>query len=233
MANNIRPVQWELENPRVHVYNFNVQQTLPSNIVLTVGYAGSRGRHLLRSADVNTVQPDRLADGTLFFPAGRPRKNPNFSTIELKSSDGDSWYNAGILEVRKRWASGVSFQTSYTFSRNIDTTQASTFFSDGTNGTTTAFPEFEGFNYNKGLADYHAKHNWVTNFTWELPFGKEFAGRSRPVRPRMGTRRNRADAEWESVDRFRESEPVAVAVGALARARHRQRSRQHGGGPDV
>ena len=45
--------------------------------------------------------------------------------------------------VWKRWASGVSFQTSYTFSRNIDTTQASTFFSDGTNGTTTAFPEFD------------------------------------------------------------------------------------------
>ena len=176
VANNIRPVQWDLENPRVHVYNFNVQQMLVSNIVLTVGYAGSRGLHLLRSADVNTVQPDRLADGTLFFPVGRPRKNPNFSTVELKSSDGDSWYNAGILEVRKRWSSGSSFQTSYTFSRNLDTTQASTFFSDGTNGTTTAFPEYEGFNYNKGLADYHAKHNWVTNFTWEMPFGRQLTG---------------------------------------------------------
>ena len=175
-ANNIRPVQWDLDNPRVHVYNLNVQQTLVSNIVLTAGYAGSRGLHLLRSADVNTVEPDRLADGTLFFPVGRPRKNPNFSTIELKSSDGDSWYNAGILEVRKRWDAGLSFQTSYTFSRNLDTTQASTFFSDGTNGTTTAFPEFEGFNYNKGPADYHAKHNWVTNFTWELPFGKQLHG---------------------------------------------------------
>lgn len=172
IGNSIRPVQWELENPRVHIYNFNVQQTLFSNVVLTAGYAGSRGVHLLRSGDVNTTVPDRLPDGSLFFPAGRPRPNPSFSTIELKSSDGDSWYNAGLLEVRKRWSQGISFQTSYTFSRNIDTTQASTFFSDGTNGTTNAFPEFEGFNYNKGLADYHAKHNWVTNFTWELPFGK-------------------------------------------------------------
>jgi len=176
VANNIRPVQWELENPRVHVYNFNLQQTLFSNIVMTVGYAGSRGLHLLRSADVNTVPPDRLADGTLFFPVGRARQNPNFSTIELKSSDGDSWYNAGILEIRKRWNGGLQFQTSYTLSRNIDTTQASTFFSDGTNGTTTAFPEFEGFSYNKGPADYHATHNWVTNFTWEMPFGKQLTG---------------------------------------------------------
>jgi hypothetical protein len=114
------------------VYNFNVQQTLWNDVALTVGYAGSRGLYLLRSADVNIAEPQRLADGTLFFPAGAPRRNTAFSTIELKSSDGDSWYNAGLLELRKRWSNGVSFQSSYTFSRNIDTTQASTFFSDGT-----------------------------------------------------------------------------------------------------
>ena len=176
IGNTIRPVQWDIENPRVHVYNFNVQQTLWKDLTVTAGYAGSRGLHLWRSSDVNTAVPTRLADGTLFFPAGAPRRNTAFSTIELKSSDGDSWYNAGILEIRKRWSNGVSFQSSYTFSRNIDTTQASTFFSDGTNGTTTAFPEFEGFNYNKGLADYHAKHNWVTNFTWELPIGQNLTG---------------------------------------------------------
>ena len=87
VANNIRPVQWDLENPRVHVYNFNVQQALPSNIVPTVGYAGSRGRHLLRQADVNTSSTGQARGWDVVSPpAGRPRKNPNFSTIELKSS---------------------------------------------------------------------------------------------------------------------------------------------------
>jgi hypothetical protein len=37
-------------------------------------------------------------------------------------------------------------------------------------------PEFEGFNYNKGLADYHAKHNWVVNATYELPFARQAEG---------------------------------------------------------
>lgn len=83
-----------------------------------------------------------------------------------------------MLELRKRWSHGTSFQSSYTLSRNIDTTQASTFFSDSTNGTTSAFPEFPGLSYNKGLADYHAKHNWVFNFTWELPFTKNLGGLS-------------------------------------------------------
>jgi hypothetical protein len=176
IGNSIRPVQFDLENPYVHVYNANLQRELWWDTVVTVGYAGSRGIHLLRSNDVNIAVPQILPSGVIFFPANAPRQNTAFSTIELKSSDGNSWYNAGILEIRKRWSRGFNFQSSYTFSRNIDTTQASTFFSDATNGTTTAFPEFPGLNYNKGLSDYHAKHNWVVNFTWALPFARDLRG---------------------------------------------------------
>ena len=50
-----------------------------------------------------------------------------------------------------------------------DTTQASTFFSDATNGTTSAMPEFIP-GYNKGPSDFNARHNWVFNFTWQIPF---------------------------------------------------------------
>ncbi len=180
-ANSIRPVQFDLKNPYLNVYNLNIQRELPWDTVVTLGYAGSRGVHLLRSNDVNTAVPIVNADGSLFFPAGAPRQNTAFSTIELKSSDGNSWYNAMIFEVRKRWDRTFMLQSSYTFSRNIDTTQASTFFSDATNGTTTAFPEFPGLNYNKGLADYHAKHNWVVNFNWEIPFARDLTGLSKTL----------------------------------------------------
>lgn len=175
-ANSIRPVQFDLDNPYLNVYNLSVQRELPWDTVVTLGYAGSRGIHLLRSNDVNTAVPIINPDGTPFYPANAPRRNTAFSTIELKSSDGDSWYNAMIFEVRKRWNRSFNIQSSYTFSRNIDTTQASTFFSDATNGTTTAFPEIPGLNYNKGLADYHAKHNWVVNFTWDIPFARDTTG---------------------------------------------------------
>jgi hypothetical protein len=180
-ANSIRPVQFDLDNPYVNVYNLSVQRELPWDTVVTLGYAGSRGIHLLRSNDVNTAAPTIRADGTPFYPAGAPRQNTAFSTIELKSSDGNSWYNAMIFEVRKRFSRSFSIQSSYTFSRNIDTTQASTFFSDATNGTTTAFPEFPGLNYNKGLADYHSKHNWVVNLIWNLPFGRNLEGTAKTL----------------------------------------------------
>lgn len=176
VGNSIRPIQYDLKNPNVHVYNLNVQHELPFDTLVTLGYAGSRGIHLLRSSDVNTAVPVIQPDGSIFYPPGAPRANTAFSTIELKSSDGNSWYNALVFEVRKRWNRRFNAQSSYTFSRNIDTTQASTFFSDATNGTTSAFPEFPGLNYNKGLADYHAKHNWVVNFVWQIPFAKNLDG---------------------------------------------------------
>ena len=175
-AISMRPVQFDLDNPRSHIFNVNVQREVWGRTAVTVGYAGARGRHLLRSGDVNLARPTgTTADGRPFIAAGTPRVNPAFSTIELKSSDGESWYNAFIFEVRRRWADGLSLQSSYTFSKSVDTTQASTFFSDATNGTTSALPEFVP-GYNKGPSDFDVRHNWVLNFTWELPMGRESEG---------------------------------------------------------
>jgi hypothetical protein len=174
-AISIRPIQYDLENPRVHVYNVNVQRELWWRTALTVGYAGSRGLHLLRSSDVNTALPVMQPDGTPFIPPNTPRQNRSFSTIELKSSDGNSWYNALILDVRRRWSNGVAVQSSYTYSKSKDTTQASTFFSDATNGTTSAMPEFIP-DYNRGLSDFDVRHNWVLSFTYELPFANGLTG---------------------------------------------------------
>jgi hypothetical protein len=66
-------------------------------------------------------------------------------------------------------------QSSYTLSRSEDTTQASTFFSDATNGTTSAMPEWIP-DYNKGRSDFDATHSWVMNFTWQLPFARNLTG---------------------------------------------------------
>ena len=179
-ALSIRPYQYDIETPRIHVWNVNVQRELLARTVLTLGYAGARGQKLLRNTDANTAVPVELADGTLVFPAGATRQNGAFSAIERKTSDGDSWYNALIAELRRSSTRGLGFQASYTYSRNVDTTQASTFFSDATNGTVSAFPEF-GRDYNKGLADYHAKHNLVVNLTWDLPFARQSRGAAKAL----------------------------------------------------
>lgn len=172
---SIRPVQWDVETPSIHVWNANVQRELPAQMAVTLGYAGSRGRHLLRSNDLNTAVPTTGADGRPFFAAGSPRPNTAWTTIEAKTSDGDSWYTALIVDVRRRFANGWSFQSSYTWSDSEDTTQASTFFSDATNGTTSAFPEIIP-GYNRGPSDFNVEHNLVANATWDIPWGRGLPG---------------------------------------------------------
>ena len=104
-AISIRPIQFDLENPRVHVYNVNVQREVWRRTAVMAGYAGSRAACTCCAATTSTPRCRVIqADGTPFIPAGTPRQNTAFSTIELKSSDGDSWYNALILDVRRRWS---------------------------------------------------------------------------------------------------------------------------------
>lgn len=193
---SVRPIQYDVELPRVHMWNINVQQELFTDWVVMVGYAGSRGRHLWRNSDVNVPTPTTLPDGTLFYPAGLTRPNTRYSAIELKSSDGDSWYKALIVEVKKRWSDGLQLQSSYTWSTSEDTTQNSTFFSDSTTATTSAMPEFIK-DYNKGFSDFHAKHNWITNFVWEPLGGWRLSGIFRyrsgsPLTPFVQTNRSRS-----------------------------------------
>jgi hypothetical protein len=207
----IRPIQWDIQTPRLHTWNLNAQQELPGRMILTVGYAGARGRNLLRNGDVNVPVPETLPDGTAFYPPTASRPNRSFSAIELKSSDGQSWYDALIVELRRVSAGGLSFQSSYTFSRNIDTTQASTFFSDATNGTVSWMPEFANPSYNRGPADYHAKHNWVFNFTWDLPIARESSGVAKALL---------ADWQLAGIGRIRSGPPLTVFVQA-----NRSRSR--------
>ncbi len=167
---SIRPVQWDVVTPSIHVWNANVQRELGGRTTVMAGYAGSRGLHLLRSNDLNTAAPATGPDGLPFFAAGLPRINTAWTTIEAKTSDGDSWYTAFIGEVRRRVSRGVSLQASYTWSDSEDTTQASTFFSDATNGTTSAFPEFIP-GYNRGPSDFNVRHSVVANATWEMMWG--------------------------------------------------------------
>ena len=206
---SIRPYQWEIETPRVHVFNLNLQRQLGWSTLATLGYAGSRGYKLWRNSDINVPVPTTLGDGTLFYPPTAARPNPGFSSIEQKRSDGRSWYDAFVFELR-RSARGLSFQSSYTWSRNIDTTQASTFFSDATNGSVSYFPEFEP-DYNKGPADYHSTHNWVFNLTWDLPLGQDATGASRALLH-----------GWQlaAIGQVRSGPPLTLFVGA-----NRSRSR--------
>ena len=139
---SVRPIQYDVQYPRVHMWNVNVQQEFWSDWA-----RDARRRGIARPAPVaqfGSERPDADDAGRRHAVLRRRAAAPEstFSAIEVKSSDGDSWYRALIVDVRKRWSQGLQMQSAYTWSRAEDTTQNSTFFSDSTTATTSAMPEF-------------------------------------------------------------------------------------------
>ena len=217
VGNTIRPVQWDLDAPRLKMWNVSLQRSLPASVIATVGYAGSRGTHLFRNTDVNIPTPTLGADGRYFFAAGLPRQNRNFGTIELKSSDGNSWYKALIVELRRNWHQGLSLQSSYTLSHTEDTTQASTFFSDATNGTTVAFPgtgpELQQGPFGLGRTSQLGDERRVGH-----PVCARNQRRGSRAAGRMAGVRDQHHAQRTAVDGVRPEQLVALAVVALDRS---------------
>jgi len=120
----------------VQQWNTSVQKSLDANATVEVGYVGSRGYHLQRSHLINNTLPGpgplgpRRPFKTLSFvpdttlPTGSTDaviQSQTFpvSTINLLENSAQSWYDAGYVNVRRRYSRGLSLLANYTFSKNL------------------------------------------------------------------------------------------------------------------
>ncbi len=150
-----------LPNPRVLTYNVDVQRELPGNVILSVGYVGTLGRHLLRRLNIN-----QLPVGALDLAANKGVNanalvpHQGYGSINMIETGDDSNYNALQVTATKRYSKGLSFGVSYTFSKTLDTTQG-----------TTAVPQNS---YNAGpdygLSSISRKNVLNFNYVYELPW---------------------------------------------------------------
>ncbi len=161
--------------PYIMQWSFSLQQEILPGTAVTVTYAGSRGVHLSRTADVNVPPGILLSDGRRFFdsntPEGTVRPNPTFSSITDRRWDGMSWYNGLKLGLRKRFSSGFQYQIAYNWQKFMDEGSAiRTTGGDFTNASTFA-TDWRDHKIDRGLSAYHVAHTFSSNFTFELPFG--------------------------------------------------------------
>ena len=172
-ARSLRTIDYHIKQPKGWTYNINVQRELVANWAMMVGYAGSRGYDLVRSIEGNPVVPVVQGDGTLFFPAGAPRRNPAWSSIDYRTSGGRSTYNALQTSLMKRFSGDHQVQISYTLSKAMDNADAQL----STDTLTSAIyppnpydPEAEW-----AVASFDARHVFSANATWELPAFRDHA----------------------------------------------------------
>ena len=165
---------YDWRTPNMWHYSVAAERDLGRNVAASIAYAGSRGVNLVRSGDANMPNPVLQADGSPLFPAGAPRRNPSFGAIEVRSTDGPSWYNALILSIRRRLAAGFQLQAGYTFSRITDEMQGT--LPIEALGSSTRLYDRDIPSFDRGPADFDRTHDLHVNAVWDLPFFKSRGG---------------------------------------------------------
>ncbi len=167
------------KQPHILQYNLTVQQQLPGSFALTIGYVGSRGIDLFRISEQNPFKTVQCT-GPFCLP-GQPfwgmdptspqgRVNPNFSSATMVTTGASSWYNALQASLTSRSYHGLNIQTTYTFSRSIDTTQGQAYVYDcfGATGSGQGIDPLNP-NGDKGPSCFDATHNLRINFLYRFP----------------------------------------------------------------
>lgn len=161
---------------RVQQYNVNVQQAVPGNVLITAGYAGSRGTHVLISGnDLNTASPFACVGSSSYtlgcLPGGAPYIPPydTFSTILLFGDVGKTNYDSFQIKAEtKALKHGLYALIAYSYSHTYDNG-----LSDGLGSLLSApyFPLPNWQNLDWALSQINLNHSFIGSVIYDLPFG--------------------------------------------------------------
>jgi outer membrane receptor protein involved in Fe transport len=167
--------------PYAMQYNFNIQRELGGGNVLTVGYVGSEGVHLVESYDSNAPIPQIAPDGRQIFgtfapptvssgPAINPlpRQNPAYSYISLKEPWGHSNYNSLQASLHRRLIHNLQAQISYTWSKSLDNDSTSS----SLEGAGQDISDPYNASLDRGLSGFNRGQSFSASAVYLLPFHK-------------------------------------------------------------
>lgn len=160
-------IEYRQGQPHMLSYNLTLERQLPSSMMISVRYAGSRGLNIIQTVDGNPLLPQVLADGTEFWPANARNRNPYWGYCECKTSGGDSWYNSLQMSLQRRMTRNLQFQASYTFAKLLDDTQGLHGGEAGGSSVTGTDPFH--LKTDKGPADFNSPHYFAFNALYSLP----------------------------------------------------------------
>jgi len=143
-------------------YNLNVEKTLGSQSIFTLGYVGSQSRKLISNIDINPAPLGSSSIGTTAQNAKRPygTRFSNYGTINQVSSIGNSNYSSLQTTFKTTGWHSVTSQFSYTWAHGLDIlTQYR-----NANITNPLNPRAD-----YGNMDYDTRHAFVSYLTYDVP----------------------------------------------------------------
>jgi Carboxypeptidase regulatory-like domain len=159
----------------VQQWNLSMDYQLPANNVLTVGYVGQHGTHLMVAMPYkqNIVSNGVVTQGP--FLSGNPVLRNEISQISGTASIANQKYNALQTTVRKRFSSGLEYQVAFTYSHGMSDS-IGYYGQGGQAGSQSAYWQYlycQACEW--GPTYFDAKFMFVPSFVYQLPFGKGHA----------------------------------------------------------
>lgn len=189
-----------IRTPYLHQYNANVQYQLAKDLLLEVGYVGTRGLNLFRQLAINQA---RLASAqspivnevtgatiTTNTPANAALRAPfqgvGVNNFALNQSTAQSSYNSLQTSLTKRFSQGVQFLASYTWAKSIDNASGlgggagigGVINPGGVGETVGVLGNQLDNRANRGVSDFDRTHRFVLSGLWELPGPKDGLAKS-------------------------------------------------------
>jgi carboxypeptidase family protein len=166
---------------RVFQYSASIQQELFYKMVLTAAYVGSQGRNLFLRSVANQIVSVRPNGAVVReFDIAQPDSSilKPFAEVDYKTAGGSDSYNALQMLLVRRFNTGLTLSSQYTFARSFGNT-------GGSNDALTSgnlarrvgeFPanavSLANFDYDEGFNNFDVRHSFNLSALYSLPIGR-------------------------------------------------------------
>ena len=150
-----------MRNDYIESFNLQVQQELGWSTVFSVAYAGSLGRHLPVTRELN---PAVYIPGTSTTANTNQRRplGPSLGSTSLLAPIAYSNYNAVQVNIERHFHNNFSLMANYSFSKAMDISSDTK-----TLGQTITIPSNPAFDY--GPADFDRRYIANVSTIWAIP----------------------------------------------------------------
>lgn len=181
-----------LRTPYNQQWNFTIQRQFGPQTMAEIAYAGNKGTNLayfLPSVELNQLHPSLLSMGnalldqvpnpfygiivvgTLATPTVQRgqllRPYPQYTGFQAKNAGwANSNYHALLARFERRFAAGLTIHSSYSFSKTISDA------ADGLWNMANGIRNYYCLKCERAVSSYDQPHRFVTNWNYELPFGR-------------------------------------------------------------
>jgi hypothetical protein len=163
-------VDENFHTPYYDSFSLEVQREFTRDLVLRIGYVGTKGGSLFESVDANpTLVGCVVATAANNFCRAIPNQGPT----RLRTNSGNSIYHSMQTSLEKRLSRGFSAGLHYTWSAFIDT--QSEIFNVSSAEVAVAQNSYDR-RADRGRSSFDRPHRITGNFVYELPWFQEQKG---------------------------------------------------------